>query len=266
MNRQTFYEAVQAKPSGSSLTETQVAGMNDLLDVWDRSGFTDLMWLAYILGGVFHEVGRRMVPVREGFASTDAGARAAVAKLHKAGRISRNYAAPNAAGVSFYGRGRIQNTFEANYRKLEKRFGHPFTTNPDLLLESKIDAEVTIYGHAEGIWTGKKLGDYFNANKADWKQARRIVNGLDKADLIVGYAKAFHAALLRADDGTVQAVRPPPDIPAPEPPVAAPQRPVNGVLDDHSEDDPVVAKPAPANQQGGWAGILAAIVKALFGR
>ena len=266
MNRQKFFEAVRAKPFGGTLNPSQVNGMNDLLDVWDRSGFTDLMWLAYILGGVFHEVGRRMVPVREGFAVTDAGARAAVAKLYKAGRISRNYAAPNAAGVSFYGRGRIQNTFEANYKKLEKRFGHPFTTKPDLLLDSKIDAEVTIYGHAEGIWTGKKLGDYFNANKADWKQARRIVNGLDKADLIAGYAKAFHAALLRADDGTIQAVRPPPDIPAPEPPVAAPQRPVQRPVETvDDEADPIRETPVlrPAT---GWAALLQAIVKALFGR
>lgn len=200
MNRKAFYDAVRQSLFGGRLTQARVRGMEDLLDAWEASGYTDKRWLAYILGGVYHEVGRRMTPVREGFAKTDQGARRAVARLHRSGRISRNYAAPNRHGVSFYGRGRIQNTHEYNYAKLEKRFGHPFTTNPDLLLDSKIDAEVTVHGHAEGIWTGKKLADYFSDKRSDWRNARRIVNGFDRASLIAGYAKQFHAALEAADE------------------------------------------------------------------
>lgn len=196
IDRGAFFPAARTSLFNGSLTQSQVDGINDLLDVWDASGFTDMRHLAYILGGVYHEVGRLMVPVREGFAKTDAGARAAVANLFASGRISHDYAAP-VNGVSYYGRGRIQNTHHSNYEKLEKRFGHPFVSNPDLLLDSKIDAEVTIHGHAEGIWTGKKLADYFDADTEDWRNARRIVNGLDKADAIAGYAKAFLVALVK---------------------------------------------------------------------
>jgi hypothetical protein len=48
---------------------------------------------------------------------------------------------------------------------------------------------------AHGIYTGKKLSDYINADKCDFLNARRIVNGTDKAELIMGYAQRFFAEL-----------------------------------------------------------------------
>ncbi len=193
IDRKTFYDTVRHSPFSKRLTQQQVDGMNDLLDAWEQSGYTDLRWLAYILGGVYHEAGKRMVPVREGFAKTDASARKIVA--------ARRYGKPAGPyGHVYYGRGRIQNTWLENYRKLEARFGQPFVKEPDRLLESKIDALVTIHGHAEGIWTGKELADYFNDTDADWINARRIINGTDKASTIAGYAKAFYVALLDATE------------------------------------------------------------------
>ena len=47
----------------------------------------------------------------------------------------------------------------------------------------------------KGLFTGKKLADYFDKNEQDWINARRIVNGLDRAEKIAGYAKAFYAAI-----------------------------------------------------------------------
>ena len=44
-------------------------------------------------------------------------------------------------------------------------------------------------------FTGNKLVDYFKGPKADWVNARRIVNGLDRADAIAGYSRAYYAAL-----------------------------------------------------------------------
>lgn len=220
IDRAAFYASVRKSLFGGRLSQSQVDGMNDLLDAWDVSGFTDLRWLAYILGGVYAEVGKRMVPVREGFAATDAGARAAVAKLYASGRISRNYALP-VNGVSYYGRGRIQNTHYDNYLKLQNRFGYPFVKQPDLLLESKIDATVTVRGHAEGIWTGKKLGDYFTPTRSDWTNARRIVNGTDRAAEIAGYAKKFHEALVAANKPV--ATPEPPPVPPVAPAEPAPR-------------------------------------------
>jgi hypothetical protein len=48
---------------------------------------------------------------------------------------------------------------------------------------------------AEGWFTGVKLGDYFNENTDDPINARRIINGNDKDELIAGYHDTFLEAL-----------------------------------------------------------------------
>jgi hypothetical protein len=47
----------------------------------------------------------------------------------------------------------------------------------------------------EGSFTGVKLANYFSSDKDDWVNARRIINGLDKANLIAAYAKSYYAAI-----------------------------------------------------------------------
>lgn len=199
MDLPTFYTYVRNSPFGGRLTQEQVNGTEQLLEAWRESGDGDNRKLAYILAGVFHETGGKMIPVREGFASSDAGARRAVKKLFDQGRIKVNYAAP-IEGVSYYGRGRIQNTWYRNYANLAERFGAPLVADPDLLLrDGALDAKVTVVGHLEGIWTGKKLSDYFNGNTSDPKGARRVVNGTDKSSLIATYYEAFLAAIKEAE-------------------------------------------------------------------
>lgn len=199
MDLPTFYTYVRNSPFGGRLTQEQVKGTEELLAAWKLYGDGDNRKLAYILAGVFHETGGKMVPVREGFASSDAGARRAVKKLFDQGRIKTNYALP-VNGVSYYGRGRIQNTWIKNYTALAERFGAPLVADPDLLLrDGALDARVTVVGHLEGIWTGKRLDAYFNGNTSDPKNARRVVNGTDKASLIATYYEAFLAAIKEAE-------------------------------------------------------------------
>lgn len=47
-------------------------------------------------------------------------------------------------------------------------------------------------GMEAGRFTGKKLSDYL---PGDYVNARRIINGTDKAEQIAGYARQFEAAL-----------------------------------------------------------------------
>jgi putative chitinase len=54
---------------------------------------------------------------------------------------------------------------------------------------------VLFKGMIDGLFTGQSLEDYFNANKTDWQQARKIVNGMDKANLIADYARRFNTCL-----------------------------------------------------------------------
>jgi putative chitinase len=50
-------------------------------------------------------------------------------------------------------------------------------------------------GMAEGWFTGKKLGEYFNEERDDPVNARQIINGNDRDEEIAGYHEEFLAAL-----------------------------------------------------------------------
>ena len=51
---------------------------------------------------------------------------------------------------------------------------------------------------AEGWFTDRKLGEYFNTEKDDPINARQIINGNDQDTLIAGYHDKFLAALTAA--------------------------------------------------------------------
>jgi hypothetical protein len=51
------------------------------------------------------------------------------------------------------------------------------------------------YGMRNGSFTGKKLSDYISGTTADYVNARRIINGTDRAELIAGYATRLEPML-----------------------------------------------------------------------
>jgi putative chitinase len=95
----------------------------------------------------------------------------------------------------YYGRGHTQNTWLDNYEYIKQRTGVDVVNNPNLLLDSKLSAEVTVLAMKEGWYTGKKLSDYINDKKKDLLGARRIVNGNDKAQQIADIAVVMEKAL-----------------------------------------------------------------------
>ena len=106
-DRATFYTTIRKGALfDGTLSTRQVTGMEAMLDAFDKSGFTDLRWLAYILGTAYHETGRAMYPVREG----------GLGKGHP-------YGVPGADGQVAYGRGLVQLTWAANYAKADKALG-----------------------------------------------------------------------------------------------------------------------------------------------
>lgn len=204
MDATTFFAYARRAPFGGRLSQGQIDGMSALFRCWGSHKIpgSDNRLLAYILASVFHETGGRMLPVRETFASTDAGAIAALDKAFKAGRlgqVSEPYWRRGKNGNAYFGRGDIQITHEENYRVLGERIGVDLVVNPSLALDVDISAEIAIVGMLEGLFTGKKLTDYFNLKKDDPVGARAVVNGRDKAKLIAGYHKAFLDALEAAD-------------------------------------------------------------------
>ena len=60
------------------------------------------------------------------------------------------------------------------------------------------DAERPCRKAIAGSFTGRRLADFFGAQREDWEGARAIINGSDRARLGAGHARAFHRALVAA--------------------------------------------------------------------
>lgn len=185
--RAKFYAALRKRESGvfgTSLSQSQVDGIEAILSEAIKRK-TPLEYLAYIFATAYHEVGGRMQPVREGFASSDRSARRIVSK--------RRYGRPDGPyGHVYYGRGFVQLTWLANYERASKEIGTDFVKNPDLVMQLRHAVEILFTGMEHGWFTARKLSDYL---PGDYRHARRIINGMDKAGKIAGHARAFEAAL-----------------------------------------------------------------------
>jgi putative chitinase len=66
---------------------------------------------------------------------------------------------------------------------------------PHRMLEHEPAALVLYDGCIEGWFTGVGLPEFFNDSREDPYEARTVVNGHDKADLIEGYYWQFKKAL-----------------------------------------------------------------------
>lgn len=175
-NRQSFYTKIRPL-FGGQLKQSQVDGIDLILD---RAGDDyDKRKIAYIFATVFHEVAKTMQPIRE----WDRG------KNYPYGK------ADVATGQTYYGRGFVQLTWKANYRKASKELGIDFLNNPDLVMETQNAVEILFAGMEQGWFTGKRLSDYINEHRTDYVNARKIINGTDRAELIAGYAEKFFQAL-----------------------------------------------------------------------
>lgn len=64
MNRAHFYAPVRSSLFGGLLSQSQVSGMEAVLDEAGKT-FTDPRWLAYMLATAFHETGQTMQPIHE---------------------------------------------------------------------------------------------------------------------------------------------------------------------------------------------------------
>lgn len=208
MKPEVFWGVIRENLFMGAISQGAVDTINTIVDMYLGEGHTKPEHIAYILATAYHESYHRKHnpdwnPVREGFAKTNEAAIASVTKLYNAGRISHNYALAHTNGRSYYGRGFVQITWPENYRKMGRRLGIPLYENPDLALDRTIAARLLIVGMVEGSYTGRKLSDYGMVNGSfDAYNARRIINGLDKAELIEGYYETFNLAI----NGSINAV------------------------------------------------------------
>ena len=170
------------------LKQSQVDSFNLFFDEWDGK---DKRHLAYILATVWHETNKTMLPIEE------------IGKgkgLRYGSRVWYDNKPYSDVPHIYYGRGYTQNTWRDIYLKLTKSncMNWDFVNHPELLLQVKPSIWATFYAMEKGLYTGKKLGHYFNGEKSDPIWARSIINGKrkaeklpDKAELICDYYNKF---------------------------------------------------------------------------
>ena len=101
-------------------------------------------------------------------------------------------------GYVYYGRADAQLTWSGKYQQLGNALGYDLYHNPDLALDPTIAYKVMSYGMRNGAFTGVGLGLYITDANTDYLNARRVINGTDRAQDIATDAAAFEA-ILRAE-------------------------------------------------------------------
>lgn len=200
INPAVFFPTIRSSSVfGGVLHQMQVDGLNVLLDSWRESGLVDTRWLAYMLATAYHETAHTMQPINEMggadyfFRMYDIGGD----RPDKARELGNFFPGD---GARYHGRGFVQLTGRANYRNMGRILGLDLEGNPDLALVPANAARILFEGMTKGAssfgdFTGRALDDYFTPTLSDWTNARRIVNGTDRAQDIASYAKSFNAAI-----------------------------------------------------------------------
>lgn len=138
-----------------------------------RQGIGSNNQVAYVLATVDHETAQTFKPVKEAF------------------WLSESWRQQNLRYYPYYGRGYVQITWKENYQKFSNILGIDLVSNPDEVMESKTALFILVYGFKNGSFTGKKITDYINDSQVDFYNARRCINGRDRAADIKAIAEKY---------------------------------------------------------------------------
>ena len=185
INRKQFFDNVKRFGLITKFTQLQVDSIDAILDEIEDLKIINKGQQAYIFATAYHEAFdftgkqtgtiQRIVPIQEG---------GTLAYLK-----SKWY-------YPHIGYGFVQVTHLDNYKKVQRAYklikGNDIDIvgNPKRLLEVKLSAFAIVYGMQVGLFTGKKLNDFIGV-KFDFRNARKIVNGMDKASEIATHASNF---------------------------------------------------------------------------
>ncbi len=191
MNKEIFYKIIRERLFHNIMKQSQVDGIEYLLIGIKNANITDKRWCAYMLATAFHETAATMQPIEE----------YGKGRNYKYGqKIKRSGIVYTAPDKIYYGRGYVQLTWFENYELMGRLLGIDLLNQPELALRPEIATKIMLEGMIKGAssigdFTGRCLEMYFNEKTTDWVNARRIINGLDKAEKIAEDAKSFFEAL-----------------------------------------------------------------------
>jgi Putative peptidoglycan binding domain len=145
-------------------------------------GISDRGQIAYIFATADHEsfFGRFMMEIADGTAYE--------------GRKDLGNTEPG-DGRRFKGRGFVQITGRRNYSVWSQKLGIDLLSRPERASVPATAAIILVRGMRDGSFTGLELNDFIIDNSRDFFNARRIINGLDRADDIEAIAKSYYKAI-----------------------------------------------------------------------
>lgn len=160
----------------------------------------DLRWAANMMATVQRET-PTFLPREEGGKGAGKDYGKAVVYTAKDGKKYTN---------TYYGRGYVQLTFLENYVKLGNALalGEALAIDPARALEPDIAYNVMSYGMRNGSFTTRKLSEYIAGARCDYREARRIINGEDKAREIAACSAMIEGLLWLSTKACVGASAP----------------------------------------------------------
>ena len=190
-----FFESVRKGILGPTLSPNEVGGCNAIVAACEG---WPISWTAYALASAYHETAGTMQPIKEHGSKNYFMSRYDPSGNKPA--IARDLGNTTVGdGAKFAGRGYVQLTGRRNYAKAKAELGIDLIANPDRAMDAEVAAQIMRLGMSQGWFTGVDLSDFLpmrgKAMPTQYVKARRIINGVDKAQTIAGYASQFQDAL-----------------------------------------------------------------------
>jgi predicted chitinase len=167
-----------AQPSDHHFT-TRDGTIAAIVDECKRQGIGLRNQISYVLATVQHETANTFQPVREAYYLDS--------KAESYRRTLKYY--------PYYGRGYVQLTWKRNYQTYAALLEKDLVGNPDLALEPEAALFVLVHGFKMGTFTGRAITQYIDASKTEFVNARRCINGTDRAEEIAAIATEFARTL-----------------------------------------------------------------------
>jgi hypothetical protein len=129
-----------------------------------RQGLPLLSQQAYLLATVEHETAGTWQPLDE-------------------------YGGRNTRYAPYWGRGYVQLTWDFNYIKYSEILGLDLYGNPEQAKRPDVALFILVHGCKYGTFTGLGVEDFINEDCCDYYRARKVINGLDRANEIAAIAR-----------------------------------------------------------------------------
>jgi len=167
-----------AKPSNHDFS-TRDGTIAAIIEECKKQGLGLRNQIAYVLATTQHETANSFQPVKEAYYLRDKA---------EAYRKTLKY-------YPYYGRGYVQLTWKKNYETYGHLLGVDLVNNPDLALQPEVALFVIVHGFKVGAFTGRPITKYIDAWHTDFVNARRCINGVDRAQHIAELATNFAKTL-----------------------------------------------------------------------